>query len=569
MGVQAGQPGALCLDGRVNMCQQRLVWRGAGTFGKQIVKMIAVLILVVGVSGVFQVGAASYSPLLKIQRSNQTLTVSWPLPAYHYVLEATTNLGPLSSWQPVATASKATAVAAFPGLISTAPLATNFGGNEISAKFVTTNAAQYFRLRGPTIPVFGFAVFYNSLLEFSYTSAWTNNGPVHANGEIHTGANLPFAFMETVTSTASISSPPKSGQNSWPYLGSYYGSPPSLTNVPPLLPVTGTNNAHALIDQPPLGALPTSLLERARLYNLAPVVLLISNTTVTLRLQTALDANSVPGADPAPLLLVSTNTTVALATNFPFLTTTNSFFDQRENKTVLAADIDVNKYRLWISTNVQVLAKVLSPTILYVADNRTNTATQLPAVRLRNGKQLPANAGLGFTVATRNPLYVMGHYNCPNDAHLGTTNTTSAVPAALMADALTFLSTNWNDALGAGNYTVRDAADMTVNAAILAGNVPSTGTSTSTFSGGAAKLFRLLEDWLNTPNGWRPLTLNTSFVCLFPSNQATNQMRLAGNFNLPNNPYYDPPIRQYSFDQRFRNLNTLPPGTPAVGAVAP
>jgi 3',5'-cyclic AMP phosphodiesterase CpdA len=182
---------------------------------------------------------------------------------------------------------------------------------------------------------------------------------------------------------------------------------------------------------------------------------------------------------------------------------------------------------------------------------------------------LPSNAGSGFTVVTRNPLYVVGHYNCPNDAHLGTTNTSSAVSAALMSDALTFLSTNWNDALGSGSYTARDATDMTVNAAILTGNVPSTGTSTSTFSGGAAKLFRLLEDWLNTPGGWRTLTLNTSFVCLFSSNQATNQMRLAGNFGLPNNPYYDPPIRQYSFDARFRNLYTIPPGTPSVSVADP
>jgi hypothetical protein len=268
-------------------------------------------------------------------------------------------------------------------------------------------------------------------------------------------------------------------------------------------------------------------------------------------------------------VLISANTSVALATNFPFLTTTNTFFDQRENKTVLATDIDVNRYRLWILTNAQVQAKTLAPTILYAADNRTNSATQLSAVRLRNGKVLPANSGQGFTVATRNPLYVLGHYNCTNDSQLGTTNTSASVPAALISDALTFLSANWNDALGSGNYTVRDAADMTVNAAILTGNVPSTGSSASTFSGGAAKLFRLLEDWLNTPSGWRTLALNTSFVCLFPSNQATNQMRLAGNFNLANNPYYDPPIRQYSFDARLRSLSGMPPGTPVVGVGAP
>lgn len=515
--------------------------------------------------GITPLPAQSVPPVLRITKTNATVTLAWPRPAYHYVVEASSNPS-AATWQGLATAAR---IASYP---NSGPLliATDFAGNEIAVNRAATNGGQFFRLRGPQrIPVFGFAVFYNSLLEFSFTSAWIIDGPVHANSEVHTGANVPFTFTDTVTSTRPFSSPAKGGQDSWPYLGTYLGTPPSITNVFPLLPVTGTNNAHALIELPLPGVPPTNALERARLCNQAQVVLVISNTTVSARIQASPGPDDVPGADPFPVVLFSLNVGSALATNFPFLTTTNTFFDQRENKTILAADLDVNRYWLWIATNSEVQSKVSNPTILYLADQRTNSATQLPAVRLRNGKVLSANGGLGFTVATRNPLYVLGHYNCPNDAHLGTTNTSSAVPAALMSDALTFLSANWNDALGAGSYAARDAVDMTVNAAILTGNVPSTGTSTSTFSGGAAKLFRLLEDWLNTPGGWRTLALNTSFVCLYPSNQATNQMRLAANFNLPNNPYYNPPIRQYSFDSRFRDLNTQPPGTPLVSVFGP
>src|ERR1019366_9440103 len=94
------------------------------------------------------------------------------------------------------------------------------------------------------------------------------------------------------------------------------------------------------------------------------------------------------------------------------------------------------------------------PNILYAADNRSyNTTNQLTAVRLKNGQIIPTNlvtiAGniqpSGFTVATPNPLYVRDHYNCPNAAHQGTTNTSSAYPASLVSDALTILSGNWND----------------------------------------------------------------------------------------------------------------------------
>ena len=107
----------------------------------------------------------------------------------------------------------------------------------------------------------------------------------------------------------------------------------------------------------------------------------------------------------------------------------------------------------------------------------------------------------GFSVATPNPLYVKGNYNVTADgvhfAYLpfSTTNNGSCVPAALMCDAITILSSSFNDATSPNSRPAAAAPSNTVNAAIIAGNVPSTDVTSTTFSGGVQNLIRLQEDW--------------------------------------------------------------------------
>jgi hypothetical protein len=295
------------------------------------------------------------------------------------------------------------------------------------------------------------------------------------------------------------------------------------------------------------------------MYNQAQTVLLVSNNTVNMIVQESVNYQ-VPGADPSPLTIKSTNTPSALATNFPFLSLTNTFTDQRESKTILASQIDVAKYGQFIRTNSTVLAKFPAgsgtyPTILYVADNRTNSASQLSAVRLVDGAAPPTNGNLGFTVATPDPLYVLGNYNCPNSTYLGTTNTTASLPCAFMSDALTILSSAWSDSLSGSTYTSRQAANTTVDAAILTGIVPSTGSGSTQFSGGVHNLPRLLEDW-NSPST-KTLTLNTAIMNLFNSTRATHMFINPGT-------YYDPPTRQFSYDLNFLNPAKQPPGVPCT-----
>jgi len=412
--------------------------------------------------------------------------------------------------------------------------------------------------------IFQFAIFYNDLLEFSTCQSMTVNGWVHANGSIYTGpggANSTLVFNSTVTTAGILACPANNGHVAWTFPGgTFNGNPGYVTNMSPILPILllFTTNLHALIDQPPAGEDQNSAVGSQRLYNQANIVLQVSNTTARVVIRDSTAAN-----DPAPIVLTYTNLSSSyLATNgLPWLVT-NSFTDRRENSKVMStAQIDVGKFGQWLTNNSSVAAKYPAgsgsyPDILYVANNKSYTASTLAAVRLTNGIVCPTNGGYGFTVATFNPLYVWGHYNCPNSAALGTTDTSATVPCAIMADALTILSGNWRDT-NSSKTTPPGAANDTINSAILVGTVPSTGTTSTTFSGGVHNLPRLLEDWTGNT-----LTLNTSLVNLFASQIATNKFQ---------NPsyYYIPPTRQFSFDQNFADPTRLPPGTPSLLGYGP
>ena len=226
------------------------------------------------------------------------------------------------------------------------------------------------------------------------------------------------------------------------------------------------------------------------------------------------------------------------------------------------------------------------PTILFIADQRTKSSYQngqLAVVRVRNGALLPFNNGSGFTLATPNPLYVFGNYNIqiPGSTNLSvsTNDTTYTVPAALVSDALTVLASTWVDTNSTYTYSLGSSyyptTETTINAAIITGTMPSTGTSGTTFSGGVHNLPRLLQDWVwsgsKTTNGTTitvtavNLWLNTSIMRLWDSRMATNQFRNPPGFNpTPVNPYYNPPSRHFNFDTNFLNPAKMPPGIRSV-----
>jgi hypothetical protein len=519
---------------------------------------------------------------LSVTSTNGAVTVSWPAANFYDLLQTNTDLSQTNGWGNVGSASPLTALSQLFAVNSWG--SSNFSGTSFRVSQPVANAGQFFRLKTPSFPfpLFSFAIFYDPLLEFSDSTTLTMSGYVHANGPIYTGAgtNESQTFDATVTTASTISSPDNAGFSSgaWgPVI--FNGNPPFATNTPAFVSPFGTNNPHVLIEIPPAGESAASSLGQLRLYNWAQVLLLVSNSPaggapcVRVVLQASYNGQA-PGADPSPLILMLTNATPAfLNTNsiipLPFLSLTNTFADQRENQAgMYVAQIDVGAYGTWLSTNLTLHTAGLNnggnnlATILYVADQRNIGTSKLAVVRLFNAQKLPPNTtptgqNLGFSVATPNPLYLWGNYNTTQDGvhfalTLGATTNGYTVPAALFADAITVLSSSWSDAKSLDSYSQRNtvAFNLVMNAAIVAGNVPSTGTSAITFSGGVQNLTRMLENWVSVT-----LTYNTSLVCLYSSQMATNQFQMPGI-------YYNPPTRIWAFDPNFYDAGKLPPGTP-------
>jgi hypothetical protein len=208
--------------------------------------------------------------------------------------------------------------------------------------------------------------------------------------------------------------------------------------------------------------------------------------------------------------------------------TTHSLYDGREQAQMSLTQIDVGALR----------ASGLAPAngILYVAQAGGHVG-----VRLVNGAQLPAG---GFTVASENPIYIQGDYN-----------TVAKVPAAVLGDAITVLSSNWgpnnSDAKGNWPTSYRPAASTTVNAAF--GSGPSAESAVGQPNGQLENLIRLLENWSGST-----FTYRGSLVALWHSQQATGVWRCCGDAGTN---YYDRPIRNWGYDSLF-NTNR-PPGTPS------
>ncbi len=395
-----------------------------------------------------------------------------------------------------------------------------------------------------SIPIFQFAIFYGLDLELHSMTEMEIMGRVHCNKNIYTYPSEKTTFWEDVTAVGSFYKTRKPGDPAYstkPPSGSTVYKKKKDAKVASLTLPIGTNNTASAVRQvllpPPPGEPITSGMGRERFYNKADLVIMVTN-------------NAVSAFAKAPY----SETTYPIAwTNLSALVSTDvSFTDQREGKLMKVTQIDVGKIQSWSTTNASVglaIGAGKPVNLIYVADQRSLPSSQLAAVRLVNGQTLPSR---GLTVATPNPLYVKGHYNQPTSAHLGTKTTTNTKPAALASDSLTALSGNWSDAQSNGDYDDRNAANMTLNAAVLTGIVE---TSSGIYSGGAHNLARFLEDWSG-----KTFTYNGSMVVLFNSISANQPFQQPGS-------YYEPPQRDYSFDLNFTDPAKLPPGTPELRGI--
>ncbi|MFO1498621.1 MAG: hypothetical protein U1G07_09550 [Verrucomicrobiota bacterium] len=404
------------------------------------------------------------------------------------------------------------------------------------------------------IPVFQFAIFYNGLLEFTWAAPLIVRGRVHANGDIYVGSSCDLTFDRQVTCTGKILSPAWGGHTPGQYTGGVYynGQPPPgfLTGVPAItLPIGLDNSPSAvreILNPPPADESPTSDIGKQRYYNLANLQITVGSSAVQISVKSS-------AGDSSP-------STISFAAASTFLSTNVTFYDQREAKNIRTTQIDMGKFRTWMATNATVAGKCPPASnpigVVYVNDTRPTTSSYLSGIRLVNADTLPSD---GLTIATPNPLYIKGNYNCPNSAHRNTSNTSETAPASIASDALTILSSNWDDSKSSLGFSSRnDAVNTTINAAIITGAVDSTASDDDHFSGGVMNLPRLLEDWGNGKS--TKLTLNTSMVKLFYSLKATTQFQSPGI-------YYYAPIRDFNFDQNFTDPSKLPPATPRMRAM--
>lgn len=167
-----------------------------------------------------------------------------------------------------------------------------------------------------------------------------------------------------------------------------------------------------------------------------------------------------------------------------------------------------------------------------------DVAGVLTAVRLKNGATLQS----GLTVATNNPLYTQGDFNTVNKK-----------PASLMADAITVLSNNWNDANSWHGLGTRNATQTQVNACMMTGNTE-TGVDGNGYNGGFENFTRFLEDWTGVT--YRSVG---SAADLWYSRKAVGAWSTGS--------YYRSPNLSWSFDTDLLDPTKLPPGAPRINII--
>ena len=183
------------------------------------------------------------------------------------------------------------------------------------------------------------------------------------------------------------------------------------------------------------------------------------------------------------------------------------------------------------------------------------------AIKLINGDALVSSV-TGFTVVTENPAYIQGNWNS-NGGSFANTHAATAV----LADAVTILSTSWDDPSsflfpyspsGSSNNVSRNrAVNSWYRVAVLSGKgtlfplPPGAPDSDFGSDGGAHNFLRMLE---GSPGG-DTVNYMGSMASLFYNRQAVGTYKGTIAYGVPG-------TRAYAFDTDFLTPSLLPPNTP-------
>jgi hypothetical protein len=177
------------------------------------------------------------------------------------------------------------------------------------------------------------------------------------------------------------------------------------------------------------------------------------------------------------------------------------------------------------------------------------------ALKISNGA-LGNLVAPGLTIASENPAYLQGNWNA-NSSGFGNPH----VATAIIADAVTLLSNDWNDRNSLlyphqhDATTLRHASDTWYRAAIISGKgiafpQPSGTSADYGTDGGAHNFLRYIENWSG-----HQLNFRGSIVSFFRSRQGVGTYKCCAIV-------YSPPTRGYNFDTEFLTPSLLPPRTP-------
>ena len=302
------------------------------------------------------------------------------------------------------------------------------------------------------------------------------------------------------------------------------------------------DSMHELIERPVSGFIDPQEISSRRLVNKAGIIISVNGALKTV---TAANGTLLTGTQITAIQGALTNTTM---------------YDQREQKTVRVSNFDIGA----ALTSLNGVGNFNG--LIYFEDvTPTTLGTPLNAVRLKNGGVLPTN---GLTVASPSGVYIQGDYNTgatsPATAATVPSNIGNLLndqtptlgaytrkPAAVIGDAVMFLSNGWSDANANLAIGSRPAVNTTYNTAVMAGFMPGGyipgGAATQYgYSGGINNYPRFLESWSG-----KYATYFGSMVELFTSANFTGAWQLGA--------VYAPPTRCFNFDANFDT--TPPPGS--------
>jgi hypothetical protein len=452
-----------------------------------------------------------------------------------------------------------------------------------------------------------YALFYTDDLEIQPTTAFSITGPIHTNGNLYIGNNYFTAGGAVEYGGDYVNGySPKDPR----YPGSGFTTPnfakssASLTisdcppaQVAPYLPFGwnlkldtssttgsgGNDDSYREIIERPVTGSSTDPLKYVRYYNQSGYQVVIEtngNYTVT-----SIPAGTTANPSPTPSTVTGTALTKLVGNSGGGASTAvfyqgKALYDAREGGAVKVTDVDIGYLVSSLSsltgwTGVLYLADKGATT--YNADGSVKSAgtaasvtigsstysTTRRAFRLINAKTIPQ--ALGLTIVSENPIYVQGDFNTggtpPSDSGTYTSPTVSGYtqtgqttkpPAAIIADAITVLSSGWLDSSSNSGIASRVAsANITINAALVSGNVPS---SAAAYSGGAENFIRLLEDW-----NAKSLCYYGSMVQMFQSLQAI------GRWNGDGTVYVAPTTNKFYYDDATFST-AVPPGRLVIAA---